>query len=165
MLKNSLKRHQQLAMELLRSLDFKVGFVFRDGKRLLSNKNSFRMAIRLVRKRRRGTAIVDTPKGILVVSRDNRMFFLPGGGAEGDETRREAAIRELKEETNLWALDCCFLFEFTSFLNSHKVFLMETAGVATPGNEIRYIDYFDGSNLRVSNTTWEIIELYHSQQK
>ena len=119
----------------------------------------------VVNKRRRGTAIVDTPEGILVVSHNNRTFYLPGGGAERGETRRDAAIRELKEETNLLAVDCCYLFEYTSFTNSHKVFLMETKGVARPGNEIKYLAYFDGSNLKVSNTTWEILELYHLEQK
>ena len=119
----------------------------------------------MVSKRRRGTAIVDTPKGILVVSRDNRTFYLPGGGAERGESRKNAAIRELREETNLLAVDCCFLFEYTSFMNRHKVFLMETQGIARPGNEIKYLSYFDGSNLKVSNTTWEILELYHLEQK
>jgi hypothetical protein len=37
---------------------------------------------------------------------------------------------------------------------------METTGVAEPENEIKYVDFFDGSNLKISNTTWEIIELY-----
>jgi 8-oxo-dGTP diphosphatase len=120
---------------------------------------------KVVSKRRRGTAIVDTSEGILVVSRDNRTFYLPGGGAERGESRMDAAVRELKEETNLLAVSCCFLFEYTSFTNSHKVFLMEAAGVARPGNEIRYLDYFDGSNLKVSNTTWEIIEQYRLEQK
>lgn len=114
----------------------------------------------MITKRRRGTAIVETPDGILVVSRDNRTFYLPGGGAERGESRREAAVRELREETGLWAVDCLFLFEYPSFINDHKVFLMKTAGVAEPGNEIKHIDFFDGSNLKVSNTTWEIIELY-----
>ncbi len=119
----------------------------------------------MIAKRRRGTAIVDTPDGILVVSRDNRTFFLPGGGAEKDESRRDAAIRELREETGLDAVKCLFLFEYPSFINDHKVFLMETKGIAEPENEIRYIDFFDGSNLKVSNTTWEIIELYRSKKK
>ncbi len=119
----------------------------------------------LVGKRRRGTAIVDTPQGILVVSRDDRTFYLPGGGAERGESRRDAAIRELKEETNLVAADCFFLFEYTSFTNSHKVYLMKSMGVAKPSNEIKYLAYFNGSNLKVSNTTWEIIELYHQSRK
>jgi 8-oxo-dGTP diphosphatase len=112
-------------------------------------------------KRRRGTAIVDTQKGILVVSHNNRTFYLPGGGAEKGESRKDAAIRELKEETNLQTLDCRFLFEFESVTNSHKVFLIKSCGIAKPSNEIKYIDYFNGSNLKVSSTAWEILELYH----
>jgi 8-oxo-dGTP diphosphatase len=114
----------------------------------------------LIGKRRRGTAIVETKEGILVVSCDDRTYFLPGGGAEDGETRREAAIRELREETGLQTRQCQFLFEYPSFTNDHKIFLIEATGVAEPENEIRYVNYFDGSNLRVSNTTWEIIELY-----
>jgi 8-oxo-dGTP diphosphatase len=119
----------------------------------------------VIGKRRRGTAIVDTPDGILVVSRDDRTFYLPGGGAEKGESRRDAAIRELLEETGLVATDCHFLFEYPSFTNNHKVFLMKTEGIPEPGNEIRYVDFFDGSNLKVSNITWEIIELYQMKKK
>jgi 8-oxo-dGTP diphosphatase len=113
-------------------------------------------------KRRRGTAIVDTPRGILVVSHNNRTFYLPGGGAEKGESRKNAAIRELKEETNLESIGCRFLFEYESLTNNHKVFLIETTGVAKPSSEIRYIDYFNGSNLKVSNATWEILERYQA---
>ena len=119
----------------------------------------------MIGKRRRGTAIVETPNGILVVSRNDRTFHLPGGGAEDGESRRDAAVRELMEETGLVAEDCCFLFEYPSFTNNHKVFLVKTEGVPEPGNEIRYLDFFDGSNLKVSNTTWEIIELYQMKKK
>jgi 8-oxo-dGTP diphosphatase len=115
-------------------------------------------------KRRRGTAIIDTPKGILVVSKDARRFYLPGGGAKLDESREQAAIRELKEETNLETAACSFLFEFEGYLNSHKVFLIKTSGQVKPCNEIKYIDYFNGTNLRVSSATWDIIELYHRKK-
>ena len=65
----------------------------------------------LASKRRRGTAIVDTLRGILVVSHDDRTFYLPGGGAEKGESQKTAAIRELKEETCLETVACRFLFE------------------------------------------------------
>jgi 8-oxo-dGTP diphosphatase len=116
----------------------------------------------LASKRRRGTAIVDTSRGLLVVSYDNRTFYLPGGGAEKGESQKTATIRELKEETSLETVACSFLFEYESLTDNHKVFLIETFGVAKPSSEIKYIDYFNGSNLKVSNATWEILELYHA---
>ena len=116
----------------------------------------------LASKRRRGTAIVDTLRGILVVSHDDRTYFLPGGGAEKGESQKTAAIRELKEETSLETVACRFLFEYESLTDNHEVFLIETSGVAKPSNEIKYVDYFNGSNLKVSNATWEILELYHA---
>jgi hypothetical protein len=45
------------------------------------------------------------------------------------------------------------------------VFLAESTGVPKPGNEIKYLDFFNGSNLKVSNTTWEIIKLYNLSKK
>ncbi|WP_067048329.1 NUDIX domain-containing protein [Methanofollis ethanolicus] len=50
--------------------------------------------------RRRGTAIIESQRGILVVTHGNRgAYLLPGGGAREDELQIIAAIRELKEET------------------------------------------------------------------
>jgi len=54
-------------------------------------------------KRRRGTTIIDTPKGILVVSHNNKTFGLPGGGVEVGESKKQATIRELKVEPTLEA--------------------------------------------------------------
>jgi len=116
----------------------------------------------LTSKRRRGTAIVDTLRGILVVSHDDRTFYLPGGGAEKGESQKTAAIRELKEETSLETVACRFLFEYESLTDNHEVFLIETSGIAKPSSEIKYIDYFNGSNLKVSNATWEILQLYRA---
>jgi len=118
----------------------------------------------MVRRRRRGTVIVDTPKGILVVNEGESTYYLPGGGARMGENRRNAAIRELLEETGLKAINCSYLFEYTSNFNFHKVFLMETTGVAKPRKEIKHLAYFNGSNVNVSDTTKKIIEIYHGKK-
>ena len=118
----------------------------------------------MVRRRRRGTAIVDTPSGILVVNEGERMFYLPGGGARRGESRRSAAIRELLEETGLKATKCSYLFEYTSQYNFHKVFLIEATGDAKPRKEIKHLAYFNGSNVNVSDTTRRIIEMYHGKK-
>lgn len=52
----------------------------------------------MTKRRRRGTAIVETTEGILVTSGHKRVFILPGGEANKDESRMQAAIRELREE-------------------------------------------------------------------
>ena len=118
----------------------------------------------MVRRRRRGTVIVDTPKGILVVNEGEGTYYLPGGGARMGENRRNAAIRELLEETGLKAINCSYLFEYTSNFNFHKVFLMEATGVAKPRKEIKHLAYFNGSNVNVSDTTKKIIEIYHGKK-
>jgi 8-oxo-dGTP pyrophosphatase MutT (NUDIX family) len=118
----------------------------------------------MVRRRRRGTAIVDTPDGILVVNEGERTYYLPGGGARRGESRRSAAIRELQEETGLRAINCSYLFDYTSIYNFHKVFLIEATGVAKPRKEIKHLAYFNGSNVNVSDTARKIIELYHEKK-
>ena len=124
-------------------------------------------------RRRRGTAIVDTPSGILVVAGKRKMFMLPGGGAQKDETRRNAAIRELREETGLRTRACRYLFSYNSpkddrrFRNLHKVFLIEAEGVAEADTrEVKYLDYWkEGSNIHLSDSARVIIDLYLSRFK
>jgi hypothetical protein len=61
------------------------------------------------RKRRRGTAIVDTPDGILVVSTDNRTYYMPSGSARRGETRQntlypESLIYRATFRSGLWKI-------------------------------------------------------------
>lgn len=125
----------------------------------------------MVLRRRRGAAIVDTPKGILVVSSRKKLFILPGGGAKKGESRRKAAMRELHEETGLSPVSSQYLFSYVGpvhksyggghFQDHNKVFLIKVTGTARPKHEIKYITFYrEDSNIRISGTTKKIIDKY-----
>lgn len=127
--------------------------------------------------RRRGTAIVETPKGILVCASRNRLFMLPGGGANRGESRKRATIRELHEETGLKTVSCKFLFSYRGskhkshgggfFRDMHKVFLIKAEGNPKPNyHDVSHIDYWkEGSNVRISRSTKEMIDIYFNSLK
>ncbi|MER5277666.1 NUDIX hydrolase [Streptomyces sp. NPDC002809] len=67
-------------------------------------------------------------------------WFTPGGGLEGDETREEAALRELAEETGitdvelgplLWRRMCSFPFDGRRWDQDEWYFLARTAQTTT----------------------------------
>jgi len=127
-------------------------------------------------KRRKGVAIVDTSKGILIVAGRSKRFILPGGGAQKRESREKAAIRELYEETGLKTKNIQYLFDYVgkkwhtysgrSVRNHAKVFLVKTYGIARPRHEIKYIGFWKPrSNLHLTGGTKSIIKKYLNEYK
>jgi len=125
----------------------------------------------MTRIRKKGVAIVDTSKGILVVAGRRKIFALPGGGADKGESRKKAAMRELREETGLWTRRTKYLFSYSGgtwhdhkgkkVRNHAKVFLIEAKGKARPRHEIKHIAYWKlGSNVKISSNTESLIKRY-----
>jgi ADP-ribose pyrophosphatase YjhB (NUDIX family) len=122
--------------------------------------------------RKRGTAIVDTDQGIVLVSNSSRLFILPGGGAKKGEDRMDAAMRELKYQTGLEPQSCRYLFSFDEpedkkLRNLHKVYLVEVSKESAKAEKIkRRIEHWqEGSKLKLSNSTRLIIDQYMREFK
>ena len=126
--------------------------------------------------RRKGSAIVDTNKGILVVSGRSKKFMLPGGGAERGESRKKAAIRELYEETGLKTKSINYLFEYLGskwhtfsgkeVRNATKVFLIQAEGEPKPRHEIKHIAFWkQESKINLTSGTKKVIERYLKEFK
>jgi len=65
--------------------------------------------------------------GVLVLADGGHLWLLPGGGAEAGETRMEAVIREVREETGMRAYGAIALFTHET-TNRHTVFLVNATG-------------------------------------
>jgi len=140
------------------------------------HKKSHKSVGQYILSRRRGTAIVDTKQGILVTAGRNKVFLLPGGGANRNESRTQAAMRELREETGIKPLHAKFLFRYVGgvsrshgygyFRDLHTVCLIEAVGTPRPSHEIKYVDYYKpGRKIHLSRTTKKIIDKYYAWQR
>jgi 8-oxo-dGTP diphosphatase len=129
-----------------------------------------------VKKRRRGTALVETEQGILVTAGRGGVFLLPGGGANRGESRTQAAMRELREETGLKPYYVKYLFRHRGrvskshghgyFQDHHTVCMVKAHGTPRPRHEIKHIAFYrPESGVRISGVTREIIEKYYSYKK
>jgi 8-oxo-dGTP diphosphatase len=112
-------------------------------------------------KRKRGTAIIETKKGILLTAINNQ-YLLPGGGVKKGESRLQAAIRETKEETGLEPYYAEVLFRYESSAHEHTVVLIKAKGKARPKQEISKIKYYlPDKEIKMSSATKKIIEKYY----
>jgi len=140
------------------------------------HKRKYKSRREYISSRRRGTAIVDTKQRILVTAGRKKVFLLPGDGANHNESRTQAAMRELREETGLNPKSSKFLFRYVGGVNkSHgngyfrdhpTVCLIEATGNPRPSHEIKYVDYYrPGRKIHLSRTTKKIIFKYYTWKK
>jgi ADP-ribose pyrophosphatase YjhB (NUDIX family) len=87
----------------------------------------------------------------------DRWWFTPGGGLEGDETRQEAALRELAEETGitevelgpvLWRRTCSFPFDGRRWDQDEWYFLARTAQTVTAPHGLTELEQRSVAGLR-----------------
>ena len=121
--------------------------------------------------RRRGVAIVEFKKGILVVSTDKKKFMLPGGGAKKGESQKKAVSRELYEETGLKIKSIKYFFSYSPktkklVKNDNKVFIVKSIGKPKPKNEIKYLKFWKPkSKISLTSGAKEAIEKYLINKK
>lgn len=112
-------------------------------------------------KKFRATVIVETHNGILLARTGRGLLMLPGGGVDAGEQPISAAIRELKEETELESISAVFLFAHESAHYLHQVFHISAVGAAKASQEITEIAcYHDGLRRSLSRSSAEIIDKF-----
>jgi 8-oxo-dGTP pyrophosphatase MutT (NUDIX family) len=115
----------------------------------------------LITKRRRASAIVERPEGILLVLMRHMGAMLPGGGVKSGEADHDAALRELNEETGLIADHAVFLFQYESAAQTNAIFWVQAQGQPRPCNEIDQIAYYRAdAQLRLSPETQTILRRF-----
>lgn len=109
--------------------------------------------------------------GILVVTMNGRAYLTPGGGANKNESRMQAALREIKEETGVEPYFSMRLFEYrgrkrATHQNVHTVYYVKANGTPKPAEEVTKIAYYKpGSKLILSGETREIIGRFLNYKK
>ncbi|MGF6662628.1 8-oxo-dGTP diphosphatase [Paraburkholderia atlantica] len=120
--------------------------------------------------KKRATVICRRGKRILLVARSASKWALPGGILKRGEHRTDAALRELKEETQLSGKSAKHLFDFRGKQKHHHVFSCEISNraKARPSNEISRCRWFhldDIPRLVTSGPTTDIVKLMDQRRR
>ncbi|QBR01187.1 NUDIX hydrolase [Paraburkholderia pallida] len=120
--------------------------------------------------KKRATVICRRGKRILLVARSQSKWALPGGILKRGEHRADAALRELKEETQLSGKAAKHLFDFRGKQKHHHVFTCEipNRAKARPSNEIarcRWVHLDDIPDLLTSRPTTDIVKLMSQRRR
>ncbi|MCA7949466.1 NUDIX domain-containing protein [Burkholderia seminalis] len=112
----------------------------------------------------RATVLCRRGDRILLVARLNARWVLPGGTPRPGESLRDAARRELLEETGLACGNARYLFRIAGAHKLHHVFLAEIDpdAIARPMSEIAHCAWIDRESvgsLHCSRPTPLVVEL------
>lgn len=116
----------------------------------------------------RATVICKRDGQILYVRKPKSKWALPGGKIEAGETPRQAAARELSEETGLEALDLLYLAECEKNKVMHYIFIakISPATEPSPQNEIaacKWMHLKHVAELNASEATKAIVKTFAKQ--
>lgn len=114
-------------------------------------------------RRRRATAIVEYPEGILVTVMRYMACGLPGGSIQPDEAEEIVVVRKLHEETGLIAEQVILLFHYETSVSDHAVFWIQARGIPAPRGKVDQLAYYQpGSALNLSPEAQAIIDRYYA---